>query len=861
MKRIFTLLLLLPLFSFSQNGLTSYPMPPGYPFAQVQFKNVLAIDNAGNKWVGFRDIGLGKFDGANWTIYKTANSAIPSDNVTALAVDAANNIWVGTLKNGLAMFDGTNWAVYDKSNSAIPSDSIYSLAINGSDVWIGTKYGAAKFNGTTFTNYNTSNSGIVNNIVKCFSFENGNIWIGTQNGLSMFNGGNWINYTTFNSGLNSNNILCLYYDGSSIWLGTYGGSIHQFSSGKIIPVDSLNSIPFLYPGSNYSIAQGFYGGILFNWAGNDMGEFIPSTSQFKMYPKTSGGQLFLRDAGGILWFITKSGWDTIHSQLFSFDHLNYVPPVDCHIVTTDNLKLLDINQVSAAILNKGDLHWNPFYSNHGLYEVPKGSSKESVYASAIWFAGLDASDSIHGVGQEYRSWGCDLFPGPFNNSNPSVYDKIWKVSRYKVEEFKYEWTLGNVQNGTYKTDPDILSWPAINDTSYAPFVDINGNGIYDPLTGGDYPKIKGDECLYFIMNDNGLHAQTQCAQMGIEIHAFAYAYTCPQLPDSEQILNYTTLYHYDFINKSANVYHKTYFGYWQDTDLGCATDDYVGCNTTGNYSYYYNGDTIDNPCMGELGYGTHPPMLSTVVLNGALADQNDGIDNNNNGVIDEVGEKNLMTGFDYLTNGLVSDPTSCLEYYRLLTGHWVDGSSYLDCNGDSTHFSFPDFPYDTAGCSEVTFQNTPGDRRNVIGSGPFTFNPGQKIEYDFALVWTRDTTLPFMSKQFFDRNLHDNKKIQEWFAKDSFPSCLLLNVDVAEAHQNPDGIYIYPNPTSGVFNLTMSRLESVNIKIYNVYGECIHQQIRTSANQQIDLFSQPSGIYVVEVKGKDSSYFAKVVKQ
>ena len=162
--------------------------------------------------------------------------------------------------------------------------------------------------------------------------------------------------------------------------------------------------------------------------------------------------------------------------------------------------------------------------------------------------------------------------------------------------------------------------------------------------------------LWWVMNDAGnIHTVTGCSPMGIEIHASAYAYTCPQIADSEQAINYTTLYHYEIFNRSAMQYDSVYIGNWQDGDLGCATDDYVGCYPKGNYSYQYNGTNNDAPCSGELGYGTNPPMLSTVILDGPPAKPNDGIDNNNNGTTDELGEKNLMTHFIYYTNGVLPD--------------------------------------------------------------------------------------------------------------------------------------------------------------------------------------------------------------
>ncbi|MBI4931922.1 MAG: T9SS type A sorting domain-containing protein [Bacteroidetes bacterium] len=70
---------------------------------------------------------------------------------------------------------------------------------------------------------------------------------------------------------------------------------------------------------------------------------------------------------------------------------------------------------------------------------------------------------------------------------------------------------------------------------------------------------------------------------------------------------------------------------------------------------------------------------------------------------------------------------------------------------------------------------------------------------------------------------------------------------------------IYPNPTSGLFNVQMSKFEDVQMKIYNVYGECIYQHICTSAHQQIDLSSQPDGIYFVQLKTAEGVANKKIV--
>jgi len=77
-------------------------------------------------------------------------------------------------------------------------------------------------------------------------------------------------------------------------------------------------------------------------------------------------------------------------------------------------------------------------------------------------------------------------------------------------------------------------------------------------------------------------------------------------------------------------------------------------------------------------------------------------------------------------------------------------------------------------------------------------------------------------------------------------------------------ISVYPNPTQGKFNVQMSGFENVkinSIKIYSAEGECIHQQISTSSNLQIDLSSAPSGVYFVQLKTNKGVINKKIIKE
>ena len=82
---------------------------------------------------------------------------------------------------------------------------------------------------------------------------------------------------------------------------------------------------------------------------------------------------------------------------------------------------------------------------------------------------------------------------------------------------------------------------------------------------------------------------------------------------------------------------------------------------------------------------------------------------------------------------------------------------------------------------------------------------------------------------------------------------LVFNPASGIAEQNnPNELTVYPNPSSGLFNLKMNQPENLKIKIYNVYGECIHQQISKSAYLQVDLNS-PDGLYLYSVMDESNT--------
>ncbi|MFI5220181.1 MAG: T9SS type A sorting domain-containing protein [Bacteroidia bacterium] len=895
-KKIITTGLIVLVFQsyvFSQNGLTVYPPPTGYTNQQLLYRNDLKIDNNNNAWVAFRDIGLGKFDGTSWTVYNPSNSGFPDNTVYEIAFDASQNLWAGT-NVGLVKYDGTNFTVYNSSNSTLPYDTIRAVSINGNDKWLGTNVGAVKFDGTNSVVYNTGNSGIVNDTATAFAFgANGEINIGTANGFSIFYNSTWTNYNSSNSNLVNSRINYLYVDSDNeLWIGSRpvgsgsGNFVYKLAGGLILEFGSdiyKGTVP-VASANSYDFFEYNPGKMLFHSGGMFLEE---DPEEFKIFLGVyvssiiSLGINIDKAQNGIVWLIGKrQGGGSPPNFLYAFDfsqHTNY-----CYGFTNENYKSLDINSVNALMLNRGDMHWD---LNNSKYEVPKGSGINSVYASSLWIGGMDQAGQLRLAAMTYRQTGADFWPGPIDtvsgiadSISVEPYDRIWKVNRFDVEDFKYNWLNGNVGNGTYLIPKDIAQWPAHGtgniSRNLAPFVDINSDGIYDPYDG-DYPQIKGDQMLYWIFNDNlSIHEETNGLPLGFEIHASAYAYTCPLIADSNAVLNTTTLYNYRIINRSGNNYDSLFIGLWCDVDLGSAGDDYVGCDTSLHTGFVYNGDNDDD--LNQGGYGLNPPMQNVQILKGPEPVLSDGIDNNHDGTVDETGELCMMDCFHpYISDfGSTGNPFTPDGFYYYITSRWLDGTHITYGNSGyggaiPTNFMFSGIPYDPSGWTEFISGNVPADRRFVMSSGPFSLTAGEETSIDFAYVFTRDSTAPNGLTTSIAHNTADLQRVKYWFDTDSFPSCLLLNVAINEQPEENLSFNIYPNPVESNLSVVFSKLsvdEKSEIKILDIMGrdvlksEIQSRDIGTKSEIKINVSSLLRGVYILQLKAGDKIYRKKFVK-
>jgi len=165
---------------------------------------------------------------------------------------------------------------------------------------------------------------------------------------------------------------------------------------------------------------------------------------------------------------------------------------------------------------------------------------------------------------------------------------------------------------------------------------------------------------------------------------------------------------YKLYNRGGNTINDFYVSLWADPDLGGPSDDLVGCDTSLDIFYCYNGTNADAQ------YGASPPAIGFKLIDGPVVPGT----YEDTAVFDGhvmPGYRNVrMSGFSLYVNG--TDPDGAVQSYYYMQG--LTNSGQLWPNG--THFAVPGDP--VAGTGDLDMY--PADRRMMGSFGPFDFLPG-----------------------------------------------------------------------------------------------------------------------------------------
>ncbi|MBL4736171.1 MAG: T9SS type A sorting domain-containing protein [Flavobacteriales bacterium] len=562
---------------------------------------------------------------------------------------------------------------------------------------------------------------------------------------------------------------------------------------------------------------------------------------------------------------------------------------------------LDVNMIKARFNADGSDFWDASLGNPS-FEVPKGGGKHTIFASSLWIGGKDALDSLHLAATRYNGAGQDVYTGPimdtaaYSFSQDSLWNQLWKVNKSEIDNH-----IANWQSPGYTVPDAILTWPAHGDVALgqaaflAPFFDLDGDQIYEPL-GGDYPVIRGDQAIYFIRNDQrGPHDETGAAELGIEIHGMAYAYDNP----SNYALNHTVFVKYKIVNRSANTYTDTYLGVNFDPDIGDAFDDYIECDVKRNAVIGYNGLAVDGTGAPEH-YGDNPPAQALVYLKGPLMDA-DGVDNasgscdaslNGFGFGDSIIDNEAlgMTHFAYYCNpgggcngAVQGDPETGIDYYNYMKSMWKDGTQQMyggnghinNCTScEPSNFMFPNIsdtcnwgtmgniPGDIVPWNDLNAGNSASDRRGISSAGPFTFSAGDTIEFDIAYVYARDmdTLNPNPAYASVLMLAESTDSIQEYYNQTILPGDTIKLVGSTMDISPVGTIKLHPNPAKDYLTVDITGTGSVQeYEIFDITGRLL-QSGKIDVSRTIGIGTLPNGAFIINLRDQDRIFRAKFVK-
>ena len=184
----------------------------------------------------------------------------------------------------------------------------------------------------------------------------------------------------------------------------------------------------------------------------------------------------------------------------------------------------------------------------------------------------------------------------------------------------------------------------------------------------------------------------------------------------------------------------------------------------------------------------------------------------------------------------------------------------------------------------LSYQNPSGNQKSVLQSGIntsriVTFTAGGIMHHKFMVIDNFNSASDpqvlvgshnwsTSAETINDENIlivHDANITNQFYQAFSYLFQQAGGILNTNEHQfSSDNLVVYPNPTNGLLHFydnEKSQINRVNVKIMDVLGNIIlEQQFDNLINKSIDLSSQSTGIYILEVKTNGDCKHIKVVK-
>lgn len=527
----------------------------------------------------------------------------------------------------------------------------------------------------------------------------------------------------------------------------------------------------------------------------------------------------------------------------------------------------NINNIHAGISVHGDL-WT-IHGSQPFCSFTTDTNKQIAGPGGLWLSGYDAGGKLHLAASTAGFSGYDYWPGILDArdtltvDNSSNWDRLWVVRGSDIDYVKANpipITTPLSVGGIYET---ILSWPgrsnryAVGKMSsltipddMAPFKDVNGNGIYEPLSG-EYPAIKGDLTTWWTFSDNGpTHNRTNGKPLGVEIHAMSYGYKRGTLVDN------IMYYEYTIVNKSSNVYHDFRIGLWNYPVLGRdSINNYIAFDSARRMAITYSANNFDGT---PGGFGSSLPIsaITMIVLPGDTSSH-----------LEPAGS------FTYYNNDTskFGHPIVDTEYNNYMRSKLRNGQHFTnnfsgagkpaygfgagaDCN-----YVFPGDPANISEWSECVSNNKTNNRRYVLSSNDFTLYPGAEKKIVFAMI----TTLPDLNNgcPFADFTGIQRVADTAWAVYRNPPAPKPVEAKNLTAINS---IKIYPNPANDKLFVEYSdgMTGDGQITVQNIIGQVMSiTSQRANGVTTVDISKLPAGFYTLLYRNDNNQAVTRFVKE
>ena len=819
-------------------------------------------------------------------------------NPTAYVIDQDGIYWF-TDGEKIYEYDEGIVNIFDESNTNLSYGMIKNIWLANDSIFVVTGTNIYRF--FPEDPYNCTDFGL--NLTVSTSFFDGSnfaiisiLEVGTL-GLNIYDGENWSETITLPEFAPVESIA-FYQDALFISFRNYGvykydnGQFEQLLEGTFYDMIVYNGKLYLTDSYSFGVWEnnsyvhwnmqsGLDGGRLFQvcdgelWSGSFNKLFHLKSDHINVYQTNDDVHIFPNYGS-----YSETLQYVYTNKLVYFNSEEYVSDYD--FVSLENTAYTTINNVEAMLSVFGTFFWDLQSSPH--YYVPKNGNVSSMFAAAIWLAGKDSDLNAHAAYETYFDDSPRFTPGPLNENLSTSdqvrnkFNRIWHVDRGTIENFKYRYEIGDITNGNWPIDYFIETWPAHGQEGYAdnlaPFVDVNEDGIYNPLDG-DYPDITGDEMLYWIVNDNNHQVPgfDSAMNLGVEMHykVWANRYENPTTGDLEyyndtsELINNTIFMDVDIINKSNNIYHDLYVGLWSDGDLGYPYDDYIGMDVMNHSVYYYNGDSYDDVQSTPPGYGYEPPAQAITFLSAPVK--------NSLPLVDTGCFISKFVSYDR-SEGINGMPEEFNDYYNFMVGKWKDSSNVtwggfgLDSSEVVADYMYPGntdiHNIGTAGVdmgewSEITALHAPADKNGVASNGPLVLFPGDTLSYRFAFPFVRDESSSFPYS--VDKLQEMLPLLHYWQRNGSYPSNYEIELVSAgiNLEANPKWeVEIYPNPAND-FVIVKSQTANYNYSIFDLGGR---ELLKGKVSKEVNLLnvrSLPNGLYIMSMTNGLQAVSKKIV--